>query len=201
LTFNKFLLLFGSFVLALALLLLWAWPDRQDPLVRNGVAPQPEPRDIVLYFADPTGVSLISEERQITGCNDERQCIAQTIEALTIGSKNLQAILPQGTRVIGVEVEGDLARVDFSRELVNRHPGGSLSELLTVYGLANTLTVNFPSLERLQILVEGQVQKTLKGHVDISHPIKAEFRYSQSSEALESELVPPVEGHPIDRPK
>ncbi len=183
---NKQLILIGALILVLVLLLFGVWSARDKQPDAKVVLPQLEPRDIVLYFADPTGVALVSKERQIPGCNDERQCIARTIEALTRGSKELPAILPQGTHVIGVEIEGDLARVNFSRDLVNKHPGGTLSELLTVYGLANTLTVNFPSLERLQILVEGQIQATLKGHVDISRPIKAEFRYSYIPDTQES---------------
>jgi len=176
---NRFVLLIGTFVLALALILWVLWPSPQSLPGDGTVLPvAPEARDIVLYFVDSAGFSLVSEERQIAGCNDERQCIAQTLEALAAGSSEYQPVLPESTRVLGVELEGGLARINFSRDLVNRHPGGSLSELLTVYGLTNTLAVNFPNLRHLQILIEGQVEQTLKGHVDISRPIKAEFRYS-----------------------
>ncbi len=190
---NRLILLIGFFALVL-LLILWAvWPARQTQSV-PAVAPPVayEPRDVVLYFADPLGLYLVSEEQRIAGCNDERQCIAQTIEALAAGSQQLQPVIPERTRVLGVEIEKDLARINFSRELVDMHPGGSLSELLTVYGLANTLAVNFPYLRQLQILVEGQVEPTLKGHVDISRPVKAEFRYSHAPEKQDEEEPSPV---------
>lgn len=194
---NKLILLIGAFALVL-LLILWAvWPS-QHPQPGNVAVPQtsPEPRDIVLYFADPAGLYLISEEQQIAGCNDERQCIAQTIEALAAGSQYLQPVLPGRTRVLGVEIEGDLARINFSRALVDMHPGGSLSELLTVYSLANTLAVNFPYLRQLQILIEGNVKPTLKGHVDISRPVMAEFRYSHAPEqSKEDEPLPVTEAN------
>ncbi len=176
---NKYFLLVGMFVLVLGVFLWAIWPSGQtltEPAAGQHLIP--ESRDIVLYFVDSSGFSLVSEEQQIAGCNDERQCIAKTLEALSSGSQQFQPVLPEHTRILGVEVEGDLARIDFSRDLVDRHPGGSLSELLTVYGLTNTLTVNFPGLRRLQILVEGKIEPTLRGHVDISRPIKAEFRYS-----------------------
>jgi hypothetical protein len=183
---NRLILIVSVFALLL-LLVLWAvWPARQSQQ-EYAAAPlvQVEPRDIVLYFADSAGLYLVSEERQIAGCNDERQCIAQTIEALAAGSQQLQPIISARTRVLGVEVEEDLARINFSRELVDMHPGGSLSELLTVYGLTNTLAVNFPYLRQLQILREGKIVPTLKGHVDISKPINAEFRYSHAPEPTE----------------
>ncbi len=190
---NRFILLIGILALILGSVLWAVWPSRQS-LPGDVVVQQlsPEPRDIVLYFVDPAGFSLVSEEQQIAGCNDERQCIAQTIEALATGSQRLQPVLPARTRVLGVEVEGDLARINFSRELVNRHPGGSLSELLTVYGLTNTLAVNFPYLRRLQILIEGKIEPTLKGHVDISRPIKAEFRYSYVPDARDEDASLPT---------
>jgi spore germination protein GerM len=190
---NKYFLLVGIFVLVLGMTLWAIWPSGQT--LTESAAGQPqilEPRDIVLYFVDSSGFSLVSEEQQIAGCNDERQCIAQTIEALSSGSQQFQPVLPERTRILGVEVEGDLVRVNFSRDLVDRHPGGSLSELLTVYGLTNTLAVNFPDLRRLQILVEGKIEPTLKGHVDISRPIKAEFRYSYVPKA-QGEIQPSPE--------
>jgi spore germination protein GerM len=147
---------------------------------------------VVLYFVDPSGVSLVSEERLIAGCNEERQCIARTLESLAAGSKTLQALIPVSTRILAVDIDGSLVRINFSRDLVNRHPGGTLSELLTVYGLANTLTVNFPSLERLQILIEGQVRASLKGHVDISRPLKADFSYSHIAELPERDPAEPA---------
>ena len=70
----------------------------------------------------------------------------------------------------------------FSRQLVDLHPGGSLTELLTVYSLANSLNENFPYLRQLQILVDGQIRQTLKGHVRIDQPVYANFSFGQPPE-------------------
>ncbi len=189
---NRLILPVAGFALALLLLLWVFWPSRQLQS-GNAVTRQvrPEPREVVLYFADSAATSLVSEEQQIAGCNDERQCVAQTLEALAAGSQQLQPVIPTATRILGVEIENDLARINFSRELVNRHPGGSLSELLTVYSLTNTLAVNFPHLQRFQFLIEGQVETTLKGHVAISRPIKPDFRYSQILDGREEGVEMP----------
>ncbi len=166
-------------ILLLGVVLFWWWQNSPAPVVVPAVVePVVESREVVLYFVDVTGLQLAAEERKIAGCNDERQCIAQTLAALAEGSAELQAVIPARTRVLGVEVTQDLATINFSRELSDYHPGGSLSELLSVYGLANTLRVNFPYLRYFQFLIDGEKRPTLRGHVDVSRPIEADFRFS-----------------------
>jgi len=98
------------------------------------------------------------------------------IEGSQLGSV---AILPKETKILGIDIENDLVRVNFSRQLIDFHPGGSLSELLTVYGLINTLNENFPYIRQLQILVDGEIRQTLKGHVRIDQPVYADYSFNQ----------------------
>ena len=63
------------------------------------------------------------------------------------------------------------AYVDFSGELANAHPGGSLNEMLTVYTLVDVLTVNLPAITTVQLLIEGKEVDTLAGHVDLRRPL------------------------------
>jgi hypothetical protein len=78
-----------------------------------------------------------------------------------------------------VTVTNSLVSVDFSQELIAAHPGGTQSELLTVYGLADTVAVNFPHLRQVQISVEGSPVATLKGHVDLRQPVNPDFSLVQ----------------------
>ena len=57
--------------------------------------------------------------------------------------------------------------VDFSKELTENHSGGVLGEELTVYSIVNTLT-QFPSVQEVQIRVDGQEINTIAGHIDVS---------------------------------
>ena len=59
--------------------------------------------------------------------------------------------------------------VDFSSEIIDNHPGGALEEALTVFSLVNTLTELDPRA-KVQILVNGQEQETLRGHMGLDHP-------------------------------
>jgi hypothetical protein len=67
--------------------------------------------------------------------------------------------------------EQGVAFVDFSRELVAAHPGGSLNELLTVYSVVDALTANLPAVRAVQLLVDGREVDTLAGHVDLRRPL------------------------------
>ncbi len=71
------------------------------------------------------------------------------------------------------------AYVDFSPELSSKHPGGSLSELLTVYAIVDTLTVNLPAIVRVQILVDGKEVDTLAGHVDLRRPLPKNLTWTR----------------------
>ena len=148
--------------------------------VRVVIADQLPDREIQLYFADPSGSFLVPEAYVIPGCDADQDCILSLLNGLINGSQqgNLP-VLPKETKVLDIKVENDLARVNFSRQLADLHPGGSLVELLSIYSLANSLNENFPYVRQLQILIEGEVRQTLKGHARIDQPIYANFNFSK----------------------
>ena len=154
--------------------------------LKTADAPQPLPsavetsavttREVILYFASVDGQSLIAETRDIAECQQDEDCLRDTVRALIAGSQGgFAAILPAQVVLNDVSVEGSLVTVDFSQELISAHPGGTQSELLTIYGLADTLAVNFPHLRQMRVLVDGVPVATLKGHVDLRQPISPDF--------------------------
>jgi hypothetical protein len=64
--------------------------------------------------------------------------------------------------------------VDLSKE-ASQGTSGSHDELLSVYSIVNSLTVNFPAVKRVQILLEDRPTDTLAGHVDLSRPLTADM--------------------------
>jgi hypothetical protein len=136
-------------------------------------------REVILYFGAPDGIYLVPEAREIEDCLEEAECIDGTVQALVNGPVgDLVPILPSHTVVRNVTVEDTTAVLDFSPDFISGHPGGSLSELLTVYGLADTLAANFPHIRQVRILVDGQPVDTLKGHVDLRRPVPADFGFT-----------------------
>lgn len=164
------------------------------PIVVEEMLPE---REVQLYFIQADGRSLVPETQEIPGCEDDRDCIRSLLEVLRGGSQEGHlAVLPKATGILDIELENDLVRINFSRHLVDLHPGGSLSELLTVYSLTNSLSENFSYLRQVQILVDGQVQQTLKGHVRIDQPVYADFSYSRNplpGPAADSPTTAPTE--------
>lgn len=84
----------------------------------------------------------------------------------------LVSAIPAGTslRALFIAPQGQ-AFVDLSQEVASAHPGGSLSELLTIYTVVHALTLNLPAVTSVQVLVDGKEVDTLAGHVDLRRPL------------------------------
>ena len=82
------------------------------------------------------------------------------------------------------------ASLDFSKGLLADHPGGSMPELLTVYGLADTLAENFPYVRQVRILVDGKPVPSIKGHVDLRRPVQADFNYTRPPQGSAAAAAP-----------
>jgi spore germination protein GerM len=147
-------------------------------------------RDVVLYFSSVDGRMLVAETRKISECQRDEDCMRDTVQALIAGPESsLVPILPARVELHGVTVAGSLVSVDFSRQLIAMHPGGTQSELLTIYGLADTLAVNFPHLRQMQILIDGTPVTTLKGHVDLRQPVNPDFSLVQKGVAPVGKMI------------
>ncbi len=180
---NILLSLLGVLLVGLLVGYGTGWYFQQDQKtadeVRVAITKDVPVREIQLYFTEPGGAFLVPESYTYPVCDEDLDCIHNLLQGLIKGSQQENiAVLPKETKILAVDVENDLVRVDFSRHLVDFHPGGSLTELLSIYSLANSLNENFPYLRQLQILVEGEVRQTLKGHARIDQPIYADFSFS-----------------------
>lgn len=125
---------------------------------------------VVLYFANNNGylAAFRKEIPKVTG-------IARlTLRELCQGppaDSGLYPTIPPGAGLKDINIKDGLAIVDFNRDLKSKHWGGSTAELLTVYSIVNTLT-QFPTVKKVQILIEGEHAQTLAGHLDISKPLQ-----------------------------
>lgn len=129
-------------------------------------------KEVNIYFTDEEGTNLKAESHMIKKGSLEAE-INESLSELIKGpaDKDLANPLPDGTKLVGIEVKGDIAAVNFSPELVSKHPGGSSWEIQTVYSIVNTVILNFPEVKKVQILVAGKKQKTIAGHIDVSLPL------------------------------
>jgi len=126
-----------------------------------------------LYYVSADGLRLTASERDVIYAEGTSGQARRIVEALLEPApEGLASALPPGTALRGVFVggRGD-AYVDFSGSLRTNHPGGSSSEILTVYAIVSALTVNLPAITSVQILIEGHEVDTLAGHVDLRRPL------------------------------
>ncbi len=150
----------------------------QDTVDRTGIkaeqkektAPKaPAKVKVTLYFANADG-ELVAEERTLAGVTGvARATIVEMIKGPQ--DKKLSRTIPDGTRLIDIDVHDGLATVNFSREFVDNHGGGSSGELVTVYSVVDTLA-QYPTVKKVQFLVEGQRVETLAGHMDLANPVE-----------------------------
>lgn len=125
--------------------------------------------DIVAYFSDDQAEFLVAETRHVASTDNLAMA---AIEELIKGpqEKSHYATIPSETSVLGIEIKDRIAYVNFSKELIDKHWGGSAGELMTITSIVSTLT-EFDDIQKVQILVEGKVVETIAGHSDVSKPL------------------------------
>ena len=129
--------------------------------------------NVKLFFTNSDSAVLIPEERSII-YNEELISQAKEVlrELIQGPQEKLVPTIPKDTQLrdLFISKEG-VAYADFSAELASAHPGGTTAEIATIYSIVDTLTLNFPEIKKVQILVNDQSVETLKGHVDLSRPL------------------------------
>ena len=124
-------------------------------------------RDVDLYLSDPDVLMLKATARSITKGPLEKE-LGEAVRALI---EDPSSTIPAGTRLLGIKVAGEGAFIDFSSEIIKNHTGGSSGETQTIYSIVDTVTLNFPKVKKVQLLIDGRTEKTLAGHIDISMPL------------------------------
>jgi hypothetical protein len=70
-------------------------------------------------------------------------------------------------------VDPGAAVIDLNAAFADQHRSGIQSEQLTLNSLIETLAVNVPGVQRVNILVEGKTRETLAGHADLTETFDA----------------------------
>lgn len=140
-------------------------------------APSFEKLEVHLYFGDGQGRYLTAEQRVVDRPADAVAFGRRILSALLEGPKQgATPTLPRGVGLRALYIIADgTAYVDFVNGSFDNHPGGVACELLSIYSIVNTLVLNVEEIRRVKILIGGQEAATLAGHVDLSHPFKADM--------------------------
>ena len=125
-------------------------------------------REIRLFYESPQQV-LVGERRTVRLPEHESAAIAPLMRELMTGPKvpALGRIFPADTTVRAAYLLPDgYAIIDLGGpSLTSGFHTGSHNELMAVYSVVQTVVVNFPTVRRVKILVNGQQAETLGGHI------------------------------------
>ena len=147
--------------------------DESEP----SIDPLPR-RNVDIYFPSTKTEGLVAEPREIFDTARPGDQVKQIVTDLLSdpSTDGARRAVPAGTRLRQVYVlDEGVAWLDFSSDLTDNLPGGSMSELLTVYAIVDSVVANVPNVRRVGILIEGHQVETLNGHLSLRQPLKPNY--------------------------
>lgn len=141
--------------------------EKQIPKVTTTTQPAKKV-EIELYFGNNQGDKIVKEMRSV---NETSNLPKAAMEQLIAGpeSKDLIDTIPEGTKILNVDIIKGVAYANFSSELSTKHWGGSAMEALTIQSIVDTLS-QFNGVKQVKILLDGSPADTIAGHIDVSQP-------------------------------
>lgn len=108
--------------------------------------------ELSLYFPSKDNSRVLVEKREIPV--KDGAVMKAAVEALIEGPENeeLRKVIPDGTTLLSIKKEGNVAVVDFSKEYTKVN---GLDEIVERVSVINTLT-EIQGIEKVRILVEGE---------------------------------------------
>lgn len=144
---------------------------REKDLVINKAEPTQTPKTtLILYFGDENAEYLVSEKRNVEiagGDTVEKVIVNELLKGPTEGG-HLNTI-PHDAKLLSIETKNKVCFVNFSKEFVDKHSGGTSGERLTVYSIVNSLT-ELSTIDMVQFLIEGEKREEFI-HMAFNEPI------------------------------
>lgn len=125
--------------------------------------------EVAVYYlkSGDDDIYLVREVHQVEKTSEVAQAALNELikgEPLT---PDAYRVLPEDTRILGINIDNGLATVDFSSEVLRANVGSS-GEGLGIASIVNTLT-EFPTIQEVSFMVDGQVENAMDwwGHVGL----------------------------------
>jgi len=152
--------------------------DAEQNVEEQAAAPL-QMRTVEIYFPSALENGLVGERREIFDTATPGDQIKQIVADLISGPTGADAlrVLPPGTLLRQAYIlDNGVAFLDFSSELTEGMGGGSMSEILAVYAIIDSVVLNIAEITRVGILVNGRPLKTLNGHLDLQRALPADHK-------------------------
>lgn len=123
-------------------------------------------KKVKIYFPSKSGDYLIKVIRNIENLNS-KSIEEKIIEELRKPPNSDEVINPIPDEAIlkSIEIKDGVCYIDFNTAFVEKHKGGSKSEVMTIYAIVNSLTEQH-NIKRVQFFIDGKKVETLKGDLD-----------------------------------
>ena len=160
------------FALIALIILSTGCRKKQQPLTPNlNKENKVAMRTVSLYY-ESQDLLLAPERRDLPLPENPAGALGVVIRELVKGSANsaVPRLLPADTIVRGAYLLPDgTAFIDLGGPtLTQGWATGSHQELMAVYSVVQTVTINFPEAKRVRMLVNGEPAETLGGHVSLA---------------------------------
>lgn len=158
-------------ILLVGVSLLAGCGARQTEQPNKAYAATPEDTiTLTLYFGNAQADALVKETRVVGRSNQALELVV--LNELIKGPQSPEGRIsvPQEAKILSVKVENKIAYVDFSREVVEKHWGGSAGDAMTIGSIVHSLT-ELPGVDKVQLLLEGSIEHAMFGHIATDQPI------------------------------
>lgn len=146
--------------------------------------------EITLFFAGAGGQPE-PELREVPPGGPLSQRVRLLVQELAAGpeSRGLGAVLPRDAALREFYlVPGGTGFLDMNAAFESGLSRGSEDAILAVRCLVDSLAINFPEIERVKILVEGEEPREFGGHLDLSRPLLPDRRAAPYAPEEEGEV-------------
>ena len=165
---KKTLIIIIILIIAIAITVFLLWKNKDKNAENNVIQPQEETTDeqmrtalVTLYYINKETKELTPEGKMI----DVKKLLTDPYETLINllieqpKNEKLQSAIPNGTKVLGAELKGDVVYLDLSNEFIENN---NVEEKTIINAIVNTLT-ELNEVNGVKILINGQENKEFKG--------------------------------------
>ena len=170
---------FLVFILFFSIMIWQKYRASHDVPVAPAIQSVEGNRSVTLFFA-LEGTQLVREAREIDPCESDTACLKSVLDELLNGPiGEYGETIPEGTAVDAVRMEGVVATVELNRAFADALLPGSSAEMLAVYSVVNTVTTNFPQIQKVKLNVDGNTKAILR-HLDLSDTLLPDYSLEQT---------------------
>ena len=142
-----------------------------DLVINKSGTPSAAPRTtLTLYFGDEYAEHLVPERRNVdipAGDTVEKIVVQELLKGPT--EAGTIRTIPAEVKLLSIETKDNVCFVNFSKDFVDKHSGGTTAEQLTVFSVVNSLT-ELGTIDMVQFLIEGEKREEFI-HMTFNEPI------------------------------